>query len=128
MIDRHVTFEEEHQKVIDDIIKNVPGVNNLSQAFRYLCMEYDGENKKMRERKLNAMSKELSILLTIITSAMEETIDVSELNQYNKSALYARAKELVEETIQTNTTIKTTKRKEISERKTDDLFAKRSPF
>lgn len=128
MIDRHVTFEEEHQKVIDDIIKNVPGVNNLSQAFRYLCMEYDGENKKMRERKLNAMSKELSILLTIITSAMEETIDVSELNQYNKSALYARAKGLVEETIQTNTTVKSTKRKEISERKTDDLFAKRSPF
>ena len=128
MIDRHVTFEEEHQKVIDDIIKNVPGVNNLSQAFRYLCMKYDGENKKMRERKLNAMSKELSILLTIITSAMEETIDVSELKEYKNSTLYARAKGIVEETIQTNTTFKATKRKEISERKTDDLFAKRSPF
>lgn len=128
MIDRHVTFEEEHQKVIDDIIKNVPGVNNLSQAFRYLCMEYDGENKKMRERKLNAMSKELSILLTIITSAMEETIDISELKEYKNSTLYARAKVIVEETIQTNTTFKATKRKEISERKTDDLFAKRSPF
>lgn len=128
MIDRHVTFEEEHQKVIDDIIKNVPGVNNLSQAFRYLCMEYDGENKKMRERKLNAMSKELSILLTIITSAMEETIDGSGLKEYKKSALYARAKELVEETIQTNTTFKATKRKEISEKKTDDLFTKKSPF
>ncbi|MCH1672799.1 hypothetical protein HRD76_10510 [Enterococcus faecalis] len=128
MIDRHVTFEEEHQKVIDDIIKNVPGVNNLSQAFRYLCMEYDGKNKKMRERKLNAMSKELSILLTIITSAMEETIDVSELKEYKNSTLYARAKGIVEETIQTNTTFKATKRKEISERKTDDLFAKRSPF
>lgn len=59
---------------------------------------------------------------------MEETIDVSELKEYKKSALYARAKELVEETIQTNTTFKSTKRKEISERKTDDLFAKRSPF
>lgn len=128
MIDRHVTFEEEHQKVIDDIIKNVPGVNNLSQAFRYLCMEYDGENKKMRERKLNAMSKELSILLTIITSAMEETIDVSELKEYKNSTLYSRAKELVEETIQMNTTFKSTKRKNFSERKTDDLFAKRSPF
>ncbi|HDT8053607.1 TPA: hypothetical protein RD666_002623 [Enterococcus faecalis] len=128
MIDRHVTFEEEHQKVIDDIIKNVPGVNNLSQAFRYLCMEYDGENKKMRERKLNAMSKELSILLTIIASAMEETIDISELKQYKNSLLYARAKELVEETIQTNTTFKSTKRKEISDRKMDDLFAKKSPF
>ncbi|MDM3980329.1 hypothetical protein [Enterococcus faecalis] len=128
MIDRHVTFEEEHQKVIDDIIKNVPGVNNLSQAFRYLCMEYDGENKKMRERKLNAMSKELSILLTIITSAMEETIDGSELKEYKNSTLYARAKGIVEETIQTNTTFKATKRKELSERKTDDLFAKRSPF
>ncbi|EOH1637235.1 hypothetical protein ACLSNP_002511 [Enterococcus faecalis] len=128
MIDRHVTFEEEHQKVIDDIIKNVPGVNNLSQAFRYLCMEYDSENKKMRERKLNAMSKELSILLTIITSAMEETIDVSELKEYKNSTLYASAKELVEETIQTNTTFNSTKRKKISERKTDDLFAKKSPF
>lgn len=128
MIDRHVTFEEEHQKVIDEIIKNVPGVNNLSQALRYLCMEYDCENKKMRERKLNAMSKELSILLTIIASAMEETIDVSELKQYKNSLLYARAKELVEETIQTNTTFKSTKRKEISDRKMDDLFAKKSPF
>ncbi len=128
MIHKHITYEKEHQKVIDDIILNVPGVTTPSQAIRYLCMEYDGENKKMRERKLNAMSKELSILLTIITSAMEETIDVSELKEYKNSTLYARAKELVEETIQTNTTFKATKRKEISERKTDDLFAKKSPF
>lgn len=104
------------------------GVTTPSQAIRYLCMEYDGENKKMRERKLNAMSKELSILLTIITSAMEETIDGSELKEYKNSTLYSRAKELVEETIQTNTTFKATKRKEISERKMDDLFAKKSPF
>lgn len=74
------------------------------------------------------MSKELSILLTIIASAMEETIDVSELKQYKNSLLYARAKELVEETIQTNTTFKSNKRKEISDRKMDDLFAKKSPF
>lgn len=59
---------------------------------------------------------------------MEETIDVSELKEYKNLLLYARAKELVEETIQTNTTFKATKRKEISDRKMDDLFVKRSPF
>lgn len=128
MIQKHITLKEEHEKVINEIIETVVGVENTSQAVRYLCMEYDGENKKMRERKLNAMSKELSILLTIITSAMSEAIDLDELASYQNRPMYLEAKKIVEGTIQNTITRKTSKTNEGKSQSTVDIFTNKDPF
>lgn len=128
MIQKHITLKEEHEKVINEIIQTVVGVDNTSQAVRYLCMEYDGENKKMRERKLNAMSKELSILLTIITSAMSEAIDLGDITSYQNSPLYLEAKKIVEETIQSTITKKASKKNTEKNQPTIDIFTNKDPF
>lgn len=106
MIDRHITISEEHDKILKSIVDNVVGVNNKSEAIRYLCIQYDPETQRSRDSKLNAMSKEISILLTILTSSLAESVDVTELDNYYSNLLYLEAKSIVEEKIQNNITRK----------------------
>lgn len=108
MINKHITFDREHDEVLKQIMNDVVGVNNYSEAVRYLCTQYDPESKRTKETKLNAIGKEVSILLSIIVNSLNKTINSDELTSYQQLDLYKGAKILVEETIQKNTTKKST--------------------
>lgn len=111
MIQKHITIGEEHEKILDHLILNIQGVQNYSEAIRYLCMNYEPESKKLKETKINAMSKEISILLTILTSSLAESVDVGEISNYRELDLYKKAKNIVDENIQKNVTRSQNKKK-----------------
>lgn len=104
MIHKHITIAEEHNNILDHIIGNVVGVNNYSEAVRFLCMNYDPETQRTRDTKLNAMSKEISILLTILASSLAESVEPDEISNYQEIELYKTAREIVNNNIQKNVT------------------------
>lgn len=104
MIHKHITIEKEHNNTLDQIIGNVVGVNNYSEAVRFLCMNYDPEAQRTRDTKLNAMSKEISIMLTILASSLVDSVEPDEISNYQEIELYKTARKIVNNNIQKNVT------------------------
>lgn len=108
-IEKHITFYEAHDEVLKNIMETQPTVKNYSEAIRFLCMNYDPEIEKynnMTNAKLNAMGKEISILIEMVSEFADLHLKDTGILIGTNSTVYQEAKERVEGKIKANQTKK----------------------
>lgn len=108
-IDKHIYFTQTHIDIMDDLIKNRPEIKNYSDAVRYALLslndlEIENQNKET-QRKINAMSKNIDILIEMVAGGFHSQ-DVMAIGKSEDTYIYADAKKNVENKIQRSTTMK----------------------
>lgn len=91
-------------EVLKEVKENTPGINNLSQALRYIVLKHNNEIESKEDKKYNAISKEVSILLEITANMAATSFMTMELKPLNEIDAYNDSKKIVEERMQVNTT------------------------
>ena len=108
-IGKHITLYQPHVDVLDNIIENEMDVGNYSEAIRFLCMTYEkgSHNKAPQDSaKMNAMSKEISILSVLVGELAAYQILEEDILGGTESKPYLKAKKIVEDKIKRNQTKK----------------------
>lgn len=108
-IGKHITLYQPHVDVLDNIIENEMDVGNYSEAIRFLCMTYEkgSQNKAPQDSaKMNAMSKEISILSVLVGELAAYQILEEDILGGTESKPYLKAKKIVEDKIKRNQTKK----------------------
>lgn len=108
-IGKHITLYQPHVDVLDNIIENEMDVGNYSEAIRFLCMTYEkgSQNKTPQDSaKMNAMSKEISILSVLVGELAAYQILEEDILGGTESKPYLKAKKIVEDKIKRNQTKK----------------------
>ena len=109
VIDKHIYFHQTQIDVLDEIISTHAEVKNYSEAVRFLCMNYDPEMEKKvnsNQAKLNGMSKEISILIEMVSEFADLHLKDTGILIGTNSTVYQEAKERVEGKIKANQTKK----------------------
>lgn len=103
---KHVRFSQTHIDILDSLIENKVGINNYAEAIRYavLCLEGPEDVQGMK-RKMNAMSKNIDILVEMTSCGFHES-NVRKIGKKEDSSIYHDAKKNVEDNIQRATTKK----------------------
>lgn len=91
-------------EVLKEVKENTPGINNLSQALRYIVLKHNNEIESKEGKKYNAISKEVSILLEITANVAAANFNKIEYQPVDDIEIYKEAKKIVEERIRVNTT------------------------
>lgn len=90
-------------QVLDDLIENKVGINNYSEAIRYMIGVYSKqlseENSIVNQRKINAMSKNVDRLVEMVAGSFHEQ-GIKAIEQSTETYVYKDAKKMVEENIQ----------------------------
>lgn len=95
-------LDQDTYDVLDQVIKNEVGISNRSQAIRYIAKKYGDKELENEQAKLNAMSKELSIVAEIVLSLSENMNTPIVSRESNQK--FEDAKKIVEARIQKNKT------------------------
>lgn len=114
-IGKHITLYKPHVDVLDNIIENEMDVGNYSEAIRFLCMTYEkgSQNKTPQDSaKMNAMSKEISILSVLVGELAAYQILEDDILGGTESKPYLKAKKIVEGNIKRNQTKKYSSKKD----------------
>lgn len=113
-IQKHVYLTPENVHVLDDVIKNKLGINTYSEAIRYIIDVYSNqlaeEDSKVNQRKINAMSKNVDILVELVAGGLQ-SLDVHAIRKSEETDIYKDAKKFVEEKIQRAVTLKSNPKK-----------------
>jgi hypothetical protein len=116
-IQKHVYLTPENVEALDDLIQNKVGINTYSEAIRYIIGVYSKdiseEDSKTNQRKLNALSKNVDILIEMVAGGLHEQ-DVKSIGPSEDAYVYMDAKKNVEAKIQKATTMKSNTRKKIN--------------
>lgn len=96
-------INEDVKDVLKRVKENTPGINNMSQALRYIVLQHDNQTESKEDKKYNAISKEVSMILEI-TANIAEKQNVLSLKPVSELSSYTEAKGIVEDRIQHNTT------------------------
>lgn len=83
--------------------ENTVGINNLSQALRYIVLQHVNQTESKEDIKYNAISKEVSMILEIAANIAEKQ-NVLSLKPVSELSSYTEAKGTVEDRIKRNTT------------------------
>lgn len=114
-IQKHVYLTQDHVQVLDDLMKNKVGINTYSEAIRYIIDVYSGqlaeEDSKVNQRKINAISKNVDILLEMVAGAFHEQ-NVKAIGRKEDTYVYQDAKRFVQENIQRSVTANSNYKKE----------------
>ncbi|EON3039359.1 hypothetical protein ACNG34_002964 [Enterococcus faecium] len=98
-VQKHVTLYPSHVDVLDSIIERNPGINNYSEAIRFLCMSYEPNTNTTttsNQAKLNAMGKEISIMTEIIAEFADLYLKDAGVLIGTKSKVYREVEEKIE--------------------------------
>jgi len=107
-ISMHIRFSQTQLNILDNLIETKSGINSYSEAVRYAVMSLEiPEDTAGMQRKINAMSKELSIAVEMLAGGFHES-NVKDIGQKEECPIYRTAKKYVEENIQRATTYKST--------------------
>lgn len=104
---KHIRFSPIHIDIMDDLIKNQPGVKNYADAVRFalLSLKDPIANDDDVKRKINSMSKQMDILTEMVAGGFHEQ-GVNAIGNSANTYIYEDAKRNVESKIQRATTIK----------------------
>jgi hypothetical protein len=107
LIGKHIRFNSIHIDIMDDLIKNQPGVNNYAEAVRFalLALKDPIENDDNVKRKINSMSKQIDILTEMVAGGFHEQ-GINAIENSADTYIYGDAKKNVESKIQRATTIR----------------------
>ncbi|MDH6364524.1 hypothetical protein M2139_001485 [Enterococcus sp. PF1-24] len=79
-------ISEAVEEILNDVVKQEPHIENRSQALRFLVLR-NYEEYSNQKKKLTAMSKEMSVILELVSSLTEslhtEIIDKDESETYS---------------------------------------------
>ncbi|MFE0504353.1 hypothetical protein ACWF7H_03085 [Peribacillus butanolivorans] len=106
-IGKYISFTQTNIDIMDDLIKNKPGINNYADAFRFAILSLEDDlnsvsNIKMKN--INAMSKNIDILTEMVAGGFHEA-DVKANGRAEDTYIYADSKKNVANNIQRSTTI-----------------------
>ena len=99
----HFYINDDVKEVLIEIKENTPGINNLSQALRFIVLKHNNETESKEDKKYNAISKEVSMILEI-TSNLADEQNLLRLKPVCEIPIYTEAKETIENRIKRNTT------------------------
>lgn len=105
---KYIRFTQTHIDILDNVIQNVPGINNYADAVRYAVLSLEDNSndaKKDTERKINAMSKNIDILIEMVAGGFHSQ-DVMAIGKSEDTYIYVDAKKNVENNIQRSTTMR----------------------
>lgn len=105
-IRKEVLLNEVHLDVLEKIINNTEGVNNISEAIRFAILNMDstipqqsnGPSDEMK-KKLNTIAKEINIISEIVAGGFHAQ-DVKALGNKEETFIYQDAVRNTEKTIQ----------------------------
>ena len=99
----HFYINDDVKEVLIQVKENTPGINNLSQALRFIVLKHNNEAESKEDKKYNAISKEVSMILEI-TSNLADEQNLLRLKPVSEIPIYTEAKETIENRIKRNTT------------------------
>lgn len=99
----HFYINDDVKEVLIQVKENTPGINNLSQALRFIVLKHNNETESKEDKKYNAISKEVSMILEI-TSNLADEQNLLRLKPVSEIPIYTEAKETIENRIKRNTT------------------------
>lgn len=110
-IQKHIFFTQTQIDILDDMIKNIPGINSYSEAARYAVLSMNDRVDSVKvikdmERKLNAIAKNIDILVQMVAGGFHDK-EVKAIGDCEDTYIYKDAKKIVENLIQRATTIRT---------------------
>ncbi|MEK4750929.1 hypothetical protein NST77_25875 [Niallia sp. FSL W8-0177] len=107
LIGKHIRFNPIHIDIMDDLIKNQPGVNNNAEAVRFalLSLKDPITNDDDVKRKINSMAKQIDILTEMVAGGFHEQ-GVNVVGKSEDTYIYEDAKKNVEKKIQRSITLK----------------------
>ena len=113
-IQKHVYLTSNNVQVLDDLMENKVGINNYSEAIRYMIGVYSKqlseEDSIVNQRKINAMSKNVDMLVEMVAGSFHEQ-GIKAIEQSTETYVYKDAKKNVEEKIQRAVTMKSNLKK-----------------
>lgn len=99
----HFYINDDVKEVLIQVKENTTGINNLSQALRFIVLKHNNEAESKEDKKYNAISKEVSMILEI-TSNLADEQNLLRLKPVSEIPIYTEAKETIENRIKRNTT------------------------
>jgi len=111
LIRKHVTLASTHFDILDQVMKEVPGITNYSLAVRYViqCFADQKLNDSESNQKLNQVAKNVDMLIEMVAGGFSFQ-DVNSIRPAKETFIYQDAKRHVEKEIQRSTTIKSNHR------------------
>lgn len=107
---KHYYVNNEVIEVLESVKQNTPGITSQSQALRYIVLQFDNQIESKEDKKYNAISKEVSMMLeitaNIAANVIPQEFSTMKLKPLTELSVYKEAKETVEERMQANTTKK----------------------
>ncbi|WP_317913184.1 hypothetical protein [Carnobacterium maltaromaticum] len=107
---KHYYVNNEVIEVLESVKQNTPGITSQSQALRYIVLQYDNQIESKEDKKYNAISKEVSMMLeitaNIAANVIPQEFSTIKLKPLTELSVYKEAKETVEGKMQANTTKK----------------------
>lgn len=106
----HIRLTQTHIDILNELMGKKTGINSYSEAIRYaiLCLKDDIDTEdlvKNVQRKINAMSKNIDILVDMVAGGFDFQ-DVKAIGNGKDTYIYKDAKKNVENEIQRATTIR----------------------
>lgn len=122
MVQKHITLTKTTVDILDELISSKVGVNNYSEAIRYTILSFgENSNDGNVEKKLNAVSKNIDVLLEMTGGGFHE-LGVKAIGNVDDTFIYMDAKKNVENKIQRSTTVKSNlKKSNLTEEKISSL-------
>lgn len=123
---KQIIFDDTHLEAIEEIQKNIPRINTLSEAVRYavINMANQTDEKLSQEekidrlqKKINAMAKDMSILINMVAGGFEG-VGIKSIKDKSETDIYNSAKEEADREIQKAVTKKSNKYIPTKERST----------
>lgn len=107
LVSKHIRFNKVHIDIMQELIKQQPGINNYAEAVRFalLSLKDPVANKDSVQTKINSMAKQIDILTEMVAGGFHEQ-GVNAIGKSEDSYIYQDAKKNVEREIQRATTIK----------------------
>lgn len=107
---KHYYVNNEVIEVLESVKQNTPGITSQSQALRYIVLQFDNQIESKEDKKYNAISKEVSMMLeitaNIAANVIPQEFSTMKLKPLAELSVYKEAKETVEGRMQANTTKK----------------------
>ena len=97
---RHILLGNKQIDFLKEIIDEVQDVKNISEAIRYAIdlaktLKEQDDQVKVFQKKQNAMSKEISILIEMVAGS-SEVLGVNDISEAKNTIIYSSAKKTVD--------------------------------
>lgn len=133
---KQIIFDDTHLEAIEEIKNNVPRINTLSEAVRHSVIytasqteEALSQDEKIDrlQKKINAMAKDMSILINMVAGGFEG-VGIKSIIDKSETGIYNSAKETANREIQKAVTKKSNKYVPKKERKTITPNVEKKPI